>query len=649
MCSIMVKTCEVKVDKETYTVDYDTDEYEKLICEVSVSAKEGRNAFKCIHCKAKFTSKQRLNCHRLNGCSRAFDIDGKPLKLKLYPSVTSGGAAEVKDILEKNNLHVRNTFKCIHCNKECLSKQRLNYHCRMGCPGVLDINGKPLQLKLLPSVPSGGAVEVRDILEKNNLHVRNTFKCNHCNKECLSKQRLNYHCRMRCPGVLDINGQPLQLKLLPSVPSGGAAEVRDILEKQNLHRVCELEESDQLATSGEDVLHGSPLQLPCKDGSELPDAACVTPIVEKEHPESHEVSAEFMDISEKNNFHGAREPEESDQPAGFGEDVIPHGSPLQLLCKDGSELPEALCVTPIVYKEHPDSHEVSFLVMDGLSFSPAFVYQEELDKEGLSIYQEKWLFDFLRQKANKALWVVSVTKLEDCIPTIAPIAYTHLTACGRLDYPKIYSVIIDRIVENPYLLAGNTRMVQIEDVPATIWAPMTGLDIAGMRVTNIIIMGRHEDCTIFGEAEGERWISWGEKGCLEGDSKGLSLWEHKKYVEWVQDLLWNCNKLILSRRELIPKSVVPSCCPSVSNALDGCQDMHNLKEVLVTQQAKGKDSSERNKKSFANVPPGGGEGRDRRFGNSGGNEDVINITKQQQVSLPHLRLNLPVQLIFCLQ
>jgi len=120
---------------------------------------------------------------------------------------------------------------------------------------------------------------------------------------------------------------------------------------------------------------------------------------------------------------------------------------------------------------------------------------------------------------------------------------------------------------------------------------------------------------------------------LEGDWKGLSLWEHKKYVEWVQDLLWNCNKLILSRREMIPKSVVPSCLPSVFNSLDGCQDMHNLKEVLVTRRAKSKDSSERNKKSFADVPPGGGEGSERRFGNSGGNEDVINITKRQQVKL----------------
>jgi len=500
MCSIMVKTCEVKVDKDTYIVEYDDEEYEKLIYEVTRFAKEGRNAFKCIHCMGKFTSKQRLNYHRLKGCHSALDINGKPLELKLYPSMPSGGAAKVKDMLEKHDLLVRNAFNCIHCSKECESEQQLDYH----------------------------------------------------HSICF-------------PGVPDINGQPSQQKLFPSVPSVGAAEVRDILEKHNLHRVCELEESNQLA--------------------------------------------------------------------GFGEDVF-HGSPLQLLCKDGSELPEALCVTPIVYKEHPESHEVSFLVMqDGLSFSPAFVYQEELDKEGLSIYQGKGLFDFLRHKANKALLVVSVTKLEDCIPAIAPLVYTHLTACKRLDYLKIYSVIVDRIVENHDLLAANTRMVQIEDVPATIWAPMIGLDIAGLRVTNIIIMGRHEDCTIFHEAEGEIWISWGENGYWEGDWKGLSLWEHEKYVEWVQDLLWNCNKLILSRRELIPKSVVPSCFPSVFNSLDGCQDMHNLKEVPVTRRAKSKDSSKRNKKSFANVPPGGGEGRERRFGNSGGNEDVINIAKRQQVKL----------------
>ncbi|KAH8972430.1 hypothetical protein BDL97_02G195600 [Sphagnum fallax] len=505
----MVKTCEVKVDKDTHIVEYDDEDYEKLIYEVTRFAKEGRNAFKCIHCMAKFTSKQRLNYHRLKGCDLALDIDGKPLELKLYPSMPSGGAAEVKDILEKCDLLVRNTFNCIHCNKECASEQQLDYH------------------------------------------------------------------RSMCsPGVPDINGQPSQQKLFPSVPSVGAAEVRDISEKHNLHRVCEIGKCDQLASFGEDVLLGSPLQL---------------------------------------------------------------------LCKDGSELPEALCVTPIVYKEHPESHEVSFLVMqDGLSFLPAFVYQEELDKESLSIYQGKGLFDFLRQKANKALWVVSVTELENCIKDIAPIAYNHLTACTRLDYPKIYSVIVDRIVEKPDLLGANTRIVQIEDVPTTIWAPMTGLALAGKRVTNIIIMGRHEDCTIFGEAERESWISWGKTDCLEEDWK-LTPWEREQYVEWVQDLLWNCNKLILSRR-----SVVPSCFPSVFNSLDGCQDMHNSKEVLVTQRAKSKDSSERNKKSFADVPPGCGEGRERRFGNSGGNEDVIHITKRQQftrlVRLTceelHLRLSL---------
>jgi hypothetical protein len=224
MCSIMVKTCKVKVDNDTHTVEYDDEEYEKLICEVT-SAKEGRNAFKCIHCKAKFSAKQRLNRHRLKGCDGALDINGKPLRLKPYPSMPSGGAAKVRDIVDKHNLPVRNAFNCIHCNKECESEQQLDYH----------------------------------------------------HSIC-------------CPGVPDINGQPLQQKLLPSVPSVGAAEVRDISENHNLDRVCELEKSNQLASFGEDVLLGSPLQLLCKDGSELPEALCVTPIVYKEHPESHEVS-----------------------------------------------------------------------------------------------------------------------------------------------------------------------------------------------------------------------------------------------------------------------------------------------------------------------------------------------------------------------
>ncbi len=57
------------------------------------------------------------------------------------------------------------------------------------------------------------------------------------------------------------------------------------------------------------------------------------------------------------------------------------------LCRweDGSKLPHVLGVIPMVYKEHPESHKVSFPVIDGLSFSPVLVYQEELDKEALSI------------------------------------------------------------------------------------------------------------------------------------------------------------------------------------------------------------------------------------------------------------------------
>jgi hypothetical protein len=61
----MVKTCKVKVDKDTRTVEYDDEEYENLICEL-ISAKEGRNQVHplqgkvCIKAAAKLSPSQRL-------------------------------------------------------------------------------------------------------------------------------------------------------------------------------------------------------------------------------------------------------------------------------------------------------------------------------------------------------------------------------------------------------------------------------------------------------------------------------------------------------------------------------------------------------------------------------------------------------------
>jgi len=160
------------------------------------------------------------------------------------------------------------------------------------------------------------------------------------------------------------------------------------------------------------------------------------------HGSRHEVLflgdelVKFKDILEKHNFHKVLVPKENGWLDSFGENDLLHGSPLQPFYKDGSELLRAICVTPILYKEHPKSHEVSFLVMDELNFSPIFGYLEELHKEDLNIYQGKRLFDFLRQKANKAMCLASVVELKDCISIITPIAYTHLIACTRLDYKK---------------------------------------------------------------------------------------------------------------------------------------------------------------------------------------------------------------------
>ncbi|CAK9872319.1 unnamed protein product [Sphagnum jensenii] len=101
--------------------------------------------------------------------------------------------------------------------------------------------------------------EINLLMIQEKLKAQTALKCIHCNKKCTSKQQLNYHHNKACPGVLDINGKPSQLKLYPSMASGGDAAVRESLGKHGLWVVCEPQESDQPASFGEEVfLHDSP-------------------------------------------------------------------------------------------------------------------------------------------------------------------------------------------------------------------------------------------------------------------------------------------------------------------------------------------------------------------------------------------------------
>jgi len=49
---------------------------------------------------------------------------------------------------------------------------------------------------------------------------------------------------------------------------------------------------------------------------------------------------------------------------------------------------------------------------------------------------------------------------------------------------------------------------------------------------------------------------------MQGDREShLVPWNYKEYQEWQQYLIWNCNKLVLAKTALMPKSVVLKVVP----------------------------------------------------------------------------------------
>jgi len=49
---------------------------------------------------------------------------------------------------------------------------------------------------------------------------------------------------------------------------------------------------------------------------------------------------------------------------------------------------------------------------------------------------------------------------------------------------------------------------------------------------------------------------------MQGDGEShLVLWGYEEYQEWQQYLIWNCNKLVLAKTALMPKSVVLKLVP----------------------------------------------------------------------------------------
>jgi hypothetical protein len=71
------KTITMKYKDEAQYKSYRDECYDK--CRLS------QDKWKCLYCQKICKSKNRLNCHRMDGCKKAVDANGKPLRLMLYP------------------------------------------------------------------------------------------------------------------------------------------------------------------------------------------------------------------------------------------------------------------------------------------------------------------------------------------------------------------------------------------------------------------------------------------------------------------------------------------------------------------------------------------------------------------------------------
>lgn len=63
----------------------DEAEYKSYRDECYDKCRLSQDQWKCLYCQKICKSKNRLNCHRKEGCKKAVDANGKPLKLMLYP------------------------------------------------------------------------------------------------------------------------------------------------------------------------------------------------------------------------------------------------------------------------------------------------------------------------------------------------------------------------------------------------------------------------------------------------------------------------------------------------------------------------------------------------------------------------------------
>lgn len=113
----MGKSSTMKNNRAIYAENYDTDEFEQLICKAHSQSRmtgeighkgKTRLSFKCVHCGVVKKSKNYLNMHRLKEKCPGYKGVGR---LKMYPVGDQGDRVYFGNVLIKHGSHPARTHR----------------------------------------------------------------------------------------------------------------------------------------------------------------------------------------------------------------------------------------------------------------------------------------------------------------------------------------------------------------------------------------------------------------------------------------------------------------------------------------------------------------------------------------------------------
>ncbi|XP_030759303.1 gastrula zinc finger protein XlCGF57.1-like [Sitophilus oryzae] len=159
-------------------------------------APEDRQLFVCTHCDKKYTTKKALQCHLdiKHVDSRLKETDKKVYKCAICGFRTLYSSS-LRSHKKTHFAPEERKFACIHCGKECTTKQSLRHHIE---DNHIDSRSKDAQKNLHKcSICSYQTLYISRLQQHQKIHLardeRQLFACAHCDKKYTEKGKLKFH------------------------------------------------------------------------------------------------------------------------------------------------------------------------------------------------------------------------------------------------------------------------------------------------------------------------------------------------------------------------------------------------------------------------------------------------------------------------